>query len=134
MKYDFIIIGSGFGGSVAALRLMEKGYRVLLIEKGKRFAAADFPKTNWNLRRWLWLPRLGLRGIFKMTFFPQVTVLSGVGYGGGSLVYGNTLPVPADGFFKAESWAHLADWKTELAPFYQRARQMLGAVSNPRLT
>ncbi|MCA9563586.1 MAG: GMC family oxidoreductase, partial [Myxococcales bacterium] len=130
--WDVIIIGSGFGGSVSALRLAEKGYRVLVLEKGRRFAPGDFPKTNWNLKRWFWLPALGWRGLFKMTFFKHVTVLSGVGVGGGSLVYANTLPVPKDGFFAADSWAHLADWKAELAPHYDTAKRMLGATRNPR--
>lgn len=132
--YDWIIVGSGFGGSVSALRLTEKGYRVLVIEKGKRFAKEDFPKTNWDLRRWMWKPSLGLRGIFQMSFLDHVTVLHGVGVGGGSLVYANTLPVPTDAFFKAPSWARLADWKTELAPHYQTAKRMLGATPNPRQT
>lgn len=132
--YDFIIIGSGFGGSVSALRLMEKGYRVLLIEKGKRFEAKDFPKTNWDLRRWLWLPKLGLQGIFKMNFLPEITIMSGVGYGGGSLVYGCTHPVPTEKFFRASSWSHLADWQKELAPHYETAYRMLGAEHNPRMT
>jgi cholesterol oxidase len=132
--YDFIVIGSGFGGSVSALRLTDKGYRVLVLEKGKRFAADDFPKTNWDLRRWMWMPQLGLTGIFQMSFFEHVTVLHGVGVGGGSLVYANTLPTPKDDFFRAASWAHLADWKRELAPHYATAQRMLGANTNPRMT
>lgn len=92
--FDFVIIGSGFGGSVSALRLSEKGYKVLVIEKGKWFSKPDdFPKSNWNLRKFMWLPSLGLQGIFKMTFFRHVVALSGVGVGGGSLVYANTLPI-----------------------------------------
>ena len=134
MSYDFVIIGSGFGGSVSALRLVEKGYRVLLLEKRRRFEAADFPKTNWDLRRWMWAPELGMRGIFKMSFFPHVTVVHGVGYGGGSLVYANTLPVPSKSFFDASSWAHLADWQRELEPHYATAQRMLGATVNPHLT
>ncbi|WP_224243762.1 GMC oxidoreductase [Hyalangium gracile] len=131
MDCDWLIIGSGFGGSVSALRLTEKGYRVVMLEKGRRLQAKDFPKTNWNLKRWLWMPRLGWRGLFKMTFFRHVTVLSGVGVGGGSLVYANTLPVPKDYFFKNGEWSHLADWKQELAPYYEKARRMLGATLNP---
>lgn len=132
--YDAIIVGSGFGGSVSALRLSEKGYRVLVLEKGRRFSAADFPKTNWDLRNFMWVPELGLRGPFKMSLFEHLTVLHGVGVGGGSLVYGNTLPVPQEAFFRTGSWADAADWQAELAPHYATAKRMLGAVRNPVLT
>jgi cholesterol oxidase len=125
------VVGSGFGGSVSALRLAEKGYRVLVLEKGKWLEGPDFPKTNWDLRRWLWLPQLGWKGLFKITIFRHVTVFSGVGVGGGSLVYANTLPKPKTPFFKAPSWAHLADWEAELAPHYETAWRMLGAAPNP---
>lgn len=134
MTWDFVVVGSGFGGSVSALRLVEKGHRVLLLEKGRRFRPEDFPRTNWSLRRWLWMPRLGFRGPFQMTFLRHLTAVSGVGVGGGSLVYANTLPVPGDGFFEAPGWRHLADWKAELAPCYERARRMLGAVPYPHVT
>ncbi len=130
--YDFVVVGSGFGGSVSALRLAEKGYRVLVLEKGRRLRADDFPKTNWNLKKWFWLPALRFFGLFKLSFFRHVGVLSGVGVGGGSLVYGNTLPIPPSRFFKAPSWAHLADWETELTPHYEEARRMLGVAKNPR--
>jgi cholesterol oxidase len=132
--YDAVVIGSGFGGSASALRLVEKGYRVLVIEKGPELGPAEFPKSNWNLRRWLWMPRLGWRGLFQMTFFRHVTVLSGVGVGGGSLVYASTHPVPSDKFFSSPAWSHLADWKAELAPHYDTARRMLGVARVPLLT
>jgi len=132
--YDWIIIGSGFGGSVSALRLAEKGYRVLVIEKGRRFAPEDFPKSNWDLRRWMWMPAAGLRGIFQMTFLEHVTILHGVGVGGGSLVYANTLPTPKASFFDAASWSHLADWRKELLPHYETAKRMLGAATVPCTT
>ncbi|MCP3169464.1 GMC family oxidoreductase [Myxococcus qinghaiensis] len=134
MDCDWLIIGSGFGGSVSALRLTEKGYRVVMLEKGQRLLASDFPKTNWDLKRWLWMPQVGWRGLFKMTFFRHVTVLSGVGVGGGSLVYANTLPEPKDDFFQANSWGHLANWKQELSGHYRTARRMLGATANPLTT
>ncbi len=129
--YDAVVIGSGFGGSVSALRLAQKGYKVLVIEKGRRWSEDDFPESNWNLRDWLWMPELGLSGIMKMTFFPHVTILSGVGVGGGSLVYANTLPIPEHEFFEQGSWAGLADWWGELEPHYATARRMLGAQTVP---
>jgi cholesterol oxidase len=132
-EYDFVIIGSGFGGSVSALRLSEKGYKVLVIEKGKWYHNADFPKNNWNFKKWLWLPSFRLFGIMKLTYFRHIAILSGVGVGGGSLVYANTLPKPKRGFYNHGSWATLADWETELAPFYEQANFMLGAVKNPFL-
>lgn len=131
--YDYIIVGSGFGGSASALRLSEKGYKVLVIEKGKWFTANDFPRRNWNIKRWLWIPFLKFHGFFKITLFRHITTLSGVGVGGGSLVYANTLPVPKSSFFKAKSWAHLADWEKELKPFYKTARNMMGVTKNPYL-
>ncbi|MEM7345507.1 MAG: NAD(P)-binding protein, partial [Chloroflexota bacterium] len=131
--FDFIIIGSGFGGSVSAHRLTEKGYRVGVIEMGKRYRAQDFPKSNWNLRKFLWAPEFGLHGIFRMTLFRHAWVLSGVGVGGGSLVYANTLLVPPDTVWQDQQWAHLKAWKVVLPPFYATARQMLGATTNPYL-
>ena len=130
-EYDFVIIGSGFGGSVSALRLSEKGYKVLVIEKGKWYHTQDFPKNNWNFRKWLWLPSMRLFGIMKLTYFRHIAILSGVGVGGGSLVYANTLPKPKSGFFNHGSWASLADWEKELDPYYDVAMFMLGAVKNP---
>lgn len=132
--WDYVIVGSGFGGSVSALRLAEKGYRVLVLEKGPRRAGSEFAKSTWNLKRWLWLPGLGCRGIFRMSFLPHVTALSGVGVGGGSLVYANTLPIPKRPFFEAPSWGRLARWEEELAPHYREALRMLGAARTPFLT
>jgi len=132
-SYDYVIIGSGFGGSVSALRLSEKGYKVLVVEKGKWWKPEDFPKTNWELRKWMWLPSLRFFGIFKMTFLRHVGILSGVGVGGGSLVYANTLPRPKKAFFQSGSWVGVADWENELKPFYKEAERMLGAARNPKL-
>ncbi len=134
MTYDYIIIGSGFGGSVSAHRLTQKGYRVLVVEKGKRFSKEDFAKDNRDLKRWMWKPSMGMHGIFQMSFFDHVTVLHGVGVGGGSLTYANTLPTPQDPFFESTSWSHLADWKKELAPHYATAKRMLGATPYPNVT
>lgn len=132
-EYDYVIIGSGFGGSISALRLTEKGYRVLVIEKGKQFAPEEFPKTNWRIRKWLWIPSVRFFGFFKMTFFRHIGVLSGVGVGGGSLVYANTLPRPSEEYFNSGNWAGLADWKNELDKYYSIAEEMLGANVNPEL-
>lgn len=133
MDYDYIVIGSGFGGSVSALRLSEKGYKVLVIEKGKWYKAKDFAKTNWDFKKWLWLPFLKCFGIMKLTISKHIMVLSGVGVGGGSLVYANTLPVPKKAFFTSGSWAGLSNWEEELKPHYQTAQRMLGAQKNPAL-
>ncbi|MDD1633562.1 MAG: GMC oxidoreductase, partial [Methylococcaceae bacterium] len=131
---DYVVVGSGFGGSVSALRLAEKGYRVVVLEKGRRFRPRDFPKTNWDLPRWLWMPTLGFRGPFQMRVLRHIAAFTGVGVGGGSLVYGNTLPTPGEGFFRAPSWAHLsADWQADLAPHYETALRMLGAGTNRHL-
>jgi len=130
--YDYIIIGSGFGGSVSAMRLSEKGYKVLVIEKGKRYRTDDFPKQNWNLPKWFWLPAVRFFGFFKLTFFRHVAILSGVGVGGGSLVYANTLPIPKKAFFNASSWSHLADWETELVAHYQTAKRIRYSNSRQR--
>ena len=131
LDVDVLVIGSGFGGSVAALRLTEKGYRVAVLEAGSRFAPADFARTNWNLRRYLFLPRLGLRGIQRLTMLDDLVVLSGAGVGGGSLGYANTLYEPLDPFFEDPQWAGITDWRAELAPYYDRARTMLGATETP---
>jgi cholesterol oxidase len=128
--YDFIVIGSGFGGSVSALRLAQKGYLVAVLEKGRRFQAEDFPKTNWDLRKSMWLPALGLHGIQALTLLRHVLVLHGSGVGGGSLVYANQLVKPDDEIFEKPEWG-TGNWKTTLAPFFSEASRMLGAVECP---
>jgi cholesterol oxidase len=129
---DYVVIGSGFGGSVSALRLAEKGYKVAVLEKGRRYRPSDFPKTNWSLRKYLWMPRLGLYGIQVLTLFRHVLVLHGCGVGGGSLVYANQLLVPPDEVFTRSEWGP-GDWKARLAPHYEEARRMLGATPSPRI-
>jgi cholesterol oxidase len=126
--YDWVVVGSGFGGSVSALRLAEKGYKVAVVECGKRFADKDFPKSTWDLRRYFWAPRLGLRGIFRLSTFKDVSVVSGSGVGGGSLGYACTLYKPPTKFFKDPQWGDLADWERELAPHYAEAQRMLGVA------
>ena len=130
-EYDVVVVGSGFGGSVAALRLAEKGYTVGVLEAGRRFGPDDFPRTNWDVRRYLFMPRLGLHGIQRLTLLNDLLVLSGAGVGGGSLVYANTLYEPLDAFFDDPQWAVIADWRTELAPHFARVRELLGAVETP---
>jgi cholesterol oxidase len=131
--YDYIVIGSGFGGSVSSMRLAEKGYSVAIIEKGREYRAQDFPRSNWQIRKFLWAPLLKCFGFQKLTFFKEVFILSGVGVGGGSLVYANTHMTPDDAFFSNPSWARFGDWKQRLLPFYQLARFMLGTTRNPLL-
>ncbi|WP_336707311.1 GMC family oxidoreductase [Oerskovia sp. USHLN155] len=126
---DVLVVGSGFGGSVAALRLTEKGYRVAVLEAGRRFADEDFAATSWHLRDFLWAPRLGCLGIQRVHRLRDVLVLAGAGVGGGSLVYANTLYEPLDAFYSDPAWGHLTDWKAELAPYYDQARRMLGVVT-----
>lgn len=129
--YDWIVIGSGFGGSVAALRLAEKGYRVAVLESGRRYRDQDFARTAWNLRRFLWAPMIGLRGIMRMTPFNDVFIAAGAGVGGGSLVYANTLYRAAPEFFSNPQWAGLADWSAALGPHYETAERMLGVTEVP---
>ncbi|MHB2023364.1 MAG: GMC oxidoreductase, partial [Mycobacteriales bacterium] len=132
--YDVVVIGSGFGGSVAALRLTEKGYRVAVVEAGRRFDADTLPRTSWDLRNFLWAPALGCFGIQRISLLRDVVVLSGAGVGGGSLVYANTLYEPLEAFYADPQWAGITDWRGELAPHYERAKLMLGVVENPTLT
>jgi len=131
--YDVIVVGSGFGGSVTALRLTEKGYRVGVLEAGRRWDAENMPKTNWNVRKSIWAPRLGLTGPQRISALGKCLVFSGAGVGGGSLIYGNTLYEPLPEFYQDRAWAHITDWRAELAPYYDQAKRMLGVVENPRI-
>ncbi|NQU86625.1 MAG: GMC family oxidoreductase [Mariniphaga sp.] len=124
--YDYIVIGSGFGGSVSSMRLAEKGYSVLTIEKGRRFQTEDFPKSNWNIKKYLWLPQLGFLGFQKLDIYKHAFILSGTGVGGGSLVYANTLMIPPTEFFNNPQWKKFGNWEEELKPFYKTASFMLG--------
>ncbi|MFC7305450.1 FAD-dependent oxidoreductase [Streptomyces monticola] len=132
--YDVIVVGSGFGGSVAALRLTEKGYKVGVLEAGRRFDRQTLPTSSWKLRDYLWAPRLGLYGIQRIHLLRNVMVLAGAGVGGGSLNYANTLYVPPAPFFNDPQWAAITDWRDELAPYYEQARRMLGVRQNPTVT
>ncbi|MET8751163.1 GMC family oxidoreductase [Streptomyces sp. NPDC004667] len=132
--YDVIVIGSGFGGSVSALRLTEKGYRVGILEAGRRFTRESLPRNSWDLRNYLWAPALGLYGIQRIHLLGNVMVLAGAGVGGGSLNYANTLYVPPTAFFEDRQWASITDWREELAPYYEQAKRMLGVRLNPTLT
>jgi cholesterol oxidase len=131
LDFDVVVIGSGFGGSVAALRLTEKGYKVCVLEAGRRFSDKDFPKTSWRLRRFLFLPRLGLKGIQRIHVLPDVLVLAGAGVGGGSLVYANTLYKPPASYFEDKQWNQITNWDEELSPWYDQASRMLGVAQNP---
>ena len=132
--YDVVIVGSGFGGSVSALRLTEKGYRVGVIEAGRRFTEQTYPKTSWRLSSFLWAPRLGCTGLQRIHILKDVVVLAGAGVGGGSLNYANTLYVPSKRFFDDPQWSGITNWADELAPHYDQAARMLGVVDNPTMT
>lgn len=128
--FDFIVIGSGFGGSVSALRLSEKGYNVAVMEMGRRWSPQTLPKTNWSLSRWLWYPGLALRGFFRMRLFRHMLVLHGCAVGGGSITYANTLLRPKNTIWRSGSWAGLTDWENEMDQHYVTASRMLGVTEN----
>lgn len=132
--FDVIIIGSGFGGSVSALRLAEKGYKVAVLEAGARFEDKDFPDNSWDVQKYLFRPEVGCYGIQRIDALKDCMIVSGAGVGGGSLVYANTLYEPLDAFYRDPSWSHITDWKAELAPYYDQAKRMLGVVENPLRT
>ena len=132
--YDYVIIGSGFGGSVSAMRLAEKGYSVLVLEQGKRYRDHDFAKSNLVVWKYLWAPALRCFGILQISLLKGVMILHGRGVGGGSLGYANVLEIPPDDMFANPAWQHLADWKTILRPHYETAQKMLGVARNPKLS
>ncbi|WP_433734215.1 GMC oxidoreductase [Nocardia sp. CA-129566] len=132
--FDVLVVGSGFGGSVTALRLIEKGYRVGVLEAGRRYSDDELPETSWDLRKFLWAPKLGCYGIQRIHPLRNVLILGGAGVGGGSLNYANTLYVPPEPFFQDQQWRDITDWRAELTPYYERAKKMLGVVQNPHLT
>jgi cholesterol oxidase len=133
-EFDWLVIGSGFGGSVAALRLAEKGYRVGVLECGRRFRDEDYARSAWNLRRYFWAPKLGMRGVFRLSVFKDVFIASGSGVGGGSLGYANTLYRARPAFFSDPQWGALADWERELDPHYGTAERMLGVTQYEGMT
>src|SRR6187200_1294166 len=126
--YDWLVVGSGFGGSVSALRLREKGYSVGVLECGRRFEDDQLPRSTWDVRRYFWAPRLGMRGIFRLSIFKDVAIVSGAGVGGGSLGYANTLYRAPERFYEDGQWSELADWEDALAPHYAEAERMLGVT------
>jgi cholesterol oxidase len=132
--YDVVVIGSGFGGSVTALRLTEKGYRVGVLEAGRRFTDDQFAKTSWDVRRFVWAPKLGCFGIQRIHLLRDSVILAGAGVGGGSLNYANTLYKPPTPFFQGPQWADITDWEDELTPYYEQGQRMLGVVRNPHVT
>src|SRR3954466_9561331 len=132
--FDVLVVGSGFGGSVTALRLTEKGYRVGVVEAGPRFEDQDFSSGTLDVKSYLWAPALGMYGIQRIDAVRDTMIVAGAGVGGGSLVYANTLYEPLPAFYRDPQWAHITDWKDELAPFYDQAKRMLGVVENPLRT
>ncbi|MFE4673095.1 GMC oxidoreductase [Streptomyces sp. NPDC056723] len=132
--YDVLVVGSGFGGSVSALRLTEKGYRVGVLEAGRRFSPGTLPKNSWDLKNYLWAPKFGMYGIQRIHLLGNVMVLAGAGVGGGSLNYANTLYVPPKPFFEDPQWKDITDWQAELKPYYDQAQRMLGVRLNPTMT
>ncbi len=131
--FDFVVIGSGFGGSVSAMRLAEKGYKTAVLERGKRYSADDFPKTNWNIPKFIWAPAARCFGIMGINLMDDIWILNGSGVGGGSLVYASTHIKPKRPFYQAEEWRDLADWEADLAPHFETASRMLGVNENPNL-
>src|SRR6476620_1465577 len=128
--FDFIVIGSGFGGRVSAHRLTEKGYRVAVMEMGRRWTPENLPSSNWRISRWIWRPKLGLRGFFNIEPFRHVVILHGCAVGGGSITYACTSLLPDDCVWECGSWSGLADWRAEMPANYREAIRMLGVATN----